>query len=98
MMPLSVQIISLFISFICGFVFCFFIIIFDKYICKLKKFFQFLVCITYIILFTLIYFQFLIVYNNGIIHPYFIIAILLGYLFASILIKYFKRIVLFLKK
>lgn len=97
-MKLSVQIKTLIVSTLFGLFYSFFIDIFDKYLFKLKKIIQLIISISFTIITSFIYFDFLLKINNGIIHPYFVIAFFMGVIFENIFSKFFKRIVLHIKK
>lgn len=89
MMPLDIQIKTFLISIIFGIVFSMLTDIFYK-----KKIFNLVLSLITVILFTITYFLFLIKINNGIVHPYYILSFIIGF----ILYIFVKRIVLFKKK
>lgn len=89
MMPLDIQIKTFLISIIFGIVFSMLTDIFYK-----KKIFNLVLSLITIILFTITYFLFLIKINNGIVHPYYILSFIIGF----VLYIFVKRIVLFKKK
>ncbi len=89
MMPLDIQIKTFLISIIFGIVFSMLTDIFYK-----KKIFNLVLSLITVILFTITYFLFLIKINNGIVHPYYILSFIIGF----VLYIFVKRIVLFKKK
>lgn len=89
MMPLDIQIKTFLISIIFGIVFSMLTDIFYK-----KKIFNLVLSLIMVILFTITYFLFLIKINNGIVHPYYILSFIIGF----VLYIFVKRIVLFKKK
>lgn len=89
MMPLDIQIKTFLISIIFGIVFSMLTDTFYK-----KKIFNLVLSLITVILFTITYFLFLIKINNGIVHPYYILSFIIGF----ILYIFVKRIVLFKKK
>ena len=88
-MPLDIQIKTFLISIIFGIVFSMLTDIFYK-----KKIFNLVLSLIMVILFTITYFLFLIKINNGIVHPYYILSFIIGF----VLYIFVKRIVLFKKK
>lgn len=88
-MPLDIQIKTFLISIIFGIVFSMLTDIFYK-----KKIFNLVLSLITVILFTITYFLFLIKINNGIVHPYYILSFIIGF----VLYIFVKRIVLFKKK
>ena len=89
MMPLDIQIKTFLISIIFGIVFSMLTDIFYK-----KKIFNLVLSLITVILFTIFYFLFLIKINNWIVHPYYILSFIIGF----VLYIFVKRIVLFKKK
>lgn len=89
MMPLDIQIKTFLISIIFGIVFSMLTDTFYK-----KKIFNLVLSLITVILFTITYFLFLIKINNGIVHPYYILSFIIGF----VLYIFVKRIVLFKKK
>lgn len=77
-MILKVQILTLFFSFIFGIYFSYMIKINYKYIFNLKRFYKITGTILLITLNVLIYFIILLKINNGIIHTYSLLMIILG--------------------
>jgi len=97
-MILTIQIKTFLISILFGFLFSLSIDIVKKRLFKMKKIWQILYSLAHIIILSLLYFMILLKFNNGIIHPYYLFAILIGYISEFILVKISKRIVLLLKK
>ena len=95
-MSLKIQIITLIISILFGLIFSIILDIFKIF--KSKKIFYIIISIFITILLSLIYFYVLLKINNAIIHPYYIIAFILGFILEFGLHKLFKIIVLKYKK
>lgn len=98
MMKLKTQIITILFSIGFGILFSFVIDVIKNKLFKSKVFFQALISLIVTISMSLIYFYLLLKLNNAIIHPYFIVAFIIGYILESGFKKMFKRIVLLLKK
>lgn len=98
MMKLDIQIITLLFSMVYGIIFSSFIDLIKNKILKFKMIFQMLIFLVITLLFSLIYFYFLLKLNNAIIHPYFVISFIFGFIIEIALKKVFKRIVLSIKK
>ena len=81
-MKLDIQIYSFIYSFMFGIIFYFLLDIFNKLVDKLNKVLKFFVSIIFILLIGCIYFLGLLFINNGVIHIYFLLSILVGYIFA----------------
>lgn len=88
MIPLSVQIPSLLISFIYGIVIYYVISFFYCFICCKKFVLRFALSFLLILLLGLIYFLILLRVNNGIIHIYFYLFLLGGYIIVFVLRNY----------
>ena len=88
MIPLSVQIPSLLISFIYGIVIYYVISFFYCFICCKKVILRFTLSFLLILLLGLIYFLILLRVNNGIIHIYFYLFLLGGYIMVFVLRNY----------
>ena len=88
MIPLSVQIPSLLISFIYGIVIYYVISFFYCFICCKKVVLRFALSFLLILLLGLIYFLILLRVNNGIIHIYFYLFLLGGYIMVFVLRNY----------
>ena len=89
-MKLDIQIYSFIYSFMFGIIFYFLLDIFNKLVDKLNKVLKFFVSIIFILLIGCIYFLGLLFINNGVIHIYFLLSILVGYIFAyKIILSWF---------
>lgn len=89
MMNLKTQIITFLFSIIFGFIFTFLISIIYK-----NKLFNIILSFIIVILSALLYFIILLNLNNAIIHPYYILAFIIGFFLEYCL----KKIVLLIKK
>lgn len=78
-MTLKVQVITLIISFFYGFLFSFFITKLYQLIQKKKKYIQYSITIIFVLLIAVFYFYILRKINYGVIHPYALLSILVGY-------------------
>ena len=92
-MNLKTQIITFIFSVFFGFLFSLLISLIYK-----NKVFNLILSFILVILSSLIYFIILLKLNNAIIHPYYILAILIGLFLEFCLKKTFKKIVLLIKK
>ncbi len=98
-MSLRLQIYSLIYSFIFGIIFSICTNFNYRFLFSKRKAFKIVFTAIYIIDFSLIYFFLLKIINNGIIHNYFLLSIILGYLISSISFnKYIDRAKLRIKK
>lgn len=90
-MTLDAQINTLFYSFLFGIYFSLIIDVNYKITLKLKKIY--IIISTFLVIFSSVIFYFLILLriNNGIIHPYGIILLLIGCLFEHIIEKQIKK-------
>ncbi len=79
-MILDIQIKTLFYSFLFGIYFSFIIYINYKYIYKLKKLYKVITTFIFIFFNTIMYFLILLKINNGIIHIYGLISLIIGFL------------------
>ena len=95
---LETQIITFVFSIIFGTFFSIIIDLIHKYLFKINKIMQFIISFVFIICFSLIYFVLLLKLNNAIIHPYYILAFILGIFIEILFHKLIKRIVLIIKK
>lgn len=86
-MILSIQIYSLLYSFLYGIIFYFLLEINYKLIYSSKIFIRIIYSFLFLITNTLVYFLVLVKINNGIVHPYFLISLTLGYLLTYYLTK-----------
>lgn len=81
-MNLGTQILSLIVSFLFGILFSICTDLNYRFLFSKKKIVKVIITIVYIIDFTLLYFLILKYLNNGILHYYFIIFIIIGYTFS----------------
>ncbi|MGE5455882.1 MAG: spore cortex biosynthesis protein YabQ [Ignavibacteriales bacterium] len=86
-MILKTQILLLFFSFVFGAFFSFFLNINYKFIYGEKRILKILVTFSFVMVNVLLYFMILEKINNGIIHPYAIMCIILGFLFDGTIQK-----------
>ena len=98
MMKLELQLTTILFSIVFGLIFSSVIDLIKNKIFKTKKIIQLIFFLVITILMSLIYFYGLLKLNNGIIHPYFVIAFIIGFIIENALKKVFKRIVLLFKK
>ena len=82
MMVLKDQIISFFISFIYGFILYWFICKTNIYLFSKKRVFRIIFNAFFCIITTFIYFLVLVIFNNGIIHSYFFLFLIFGFLLS----------------
>lgn len=94
-MDLHTQIVTLLFSLGYGILFASILDIIHKPLFKMKPFFQILISFLFVIGSALLYFFILLNLNKAILHPYFILLFLLGFVIESIIKKIGKR---FLKK
>ena len=85
----SLQLLSFFISFIFGIIFCFITMLNFKLIEKLKKYIQHIITFIYVIDVTIIYIIIMYHLNKGYFHIYFIMMVFVGYLVGVIIYKKF---------
>ena len=88
-MKLDIQIYSLIYSFIFGIFFYYSLFIFNKIICQLKRIIIYIVSVIYVVSLALLYFFGLLYINNGFVHFYFIIMLLLGYILGFLIVKFY---------
>ncbi len=86
-MDLDIQIKSLVFSFLFGIYFNILIIFFDRFLYKVRIRFQVINSFIFCIINAIIYFFILKRINNGIIHLYFILSIILGIMFEQFVIN-----------
>lgn len=98
MMKLDIQITTFLFSICFGILFSFIIDLVKNKLFKTKAIFQVIISFLITIFMALLYFYMLLKLNNAIIHPYFIVAFITGFLIESTFKKLFKRIVLLLKR
>jgi len=97
-MILKTQILTFIVSVLFGFLFSIFLDVIKKFLFKMNVIWQFVISLIFVIILSFIYFLVLLKINNAIIHPYYIIAFIIGFCIEIIFRKIFKRIVLLLKK
>lgn len=90
-MNLKLQIITLLFSFFFGALFSFLLTIQYRFLYARVKWFQYLFTILFVFVMTLFYFVVLRKINYGIIHPYSILSILVGYCTEHLTHNYFKN-------
>ena len=90
-MVLTVQIISLVVSFLYGIFFCLTLEFNSKMIYSSNLFFKVFFSLLFIMFHTLLYFIILMYINNGYVHIYFFICILCGYLMCKVVLKRFVK-------
>ena len=90
-MTLIVQIKSLVFSFLFGILFSFLISICEKKLYKVRIRYQIINSCLFCIINALVYFIILKKINNGIIHVYFILSIIVGVIFEHVIIDIIKR-------
>lgn len=93
MMTLDIQIKTFLVSILFGILFSFLVDMFYK-----QKIFNIILSFIVILIFTIIYFLVLLKMNNAIIHPYYIIAFVVGFYLQNIFKNLLKKIVLLKKK
>jgi len=84
-MNLKLQIISLVFSFVYGILICFLLEIFDKIIFNNKIYVKLIFSLVFSIVISIIYFIVMLYINNAILHYYFFLMVLFGYLFMRFL-------------
>ena len=91
-MILKIQIYSILYSFLYGIIFYILLEFNYKIIYESKLFIKIIYSLLFLLANTLLYFIILIKINNGIVHVYFLLSIILGYVLAySIKVKLFKK-------
>lgn len=93
MMSLTIQIQTFLFSLLFGMFFSFVIDILHNYLFSLKNPLQFILTFLIILIMSYIYFKCLLYLNNVIIHPYYIIAFILGFFNYNVGKRIFKKIV-----
>lgn len=94
-MELDIQIKTLIYSFVFGGIFYFLLDIFNKFTNKKGIIIKIILSFLFILLISLLYFIILLYVNNGYIHIYFLISILVGYIFVYFL---YKKLFTFISK
>lgn len=97
-MDLHTQIITLFFSLGYGFFFTMILDIFHKPFCRWGRIGQVIFSFLYVISTSLLYFFILLKLNNAILHPYYLLLFLVGFLLEIVFKRLGKRIVFLLKK
>jgi len=86
-MNYKIQLLSLLLSFIYGFLFYFTSLLNYKIIKKFNVFFKYLLTFIYMFIIALIYVFLFFKINNGVVHDYFLLMVLCGFLFSYYLKK-----------
>lgn len=81
-MKLSIQIYSFITSFLFGCCFYFLLDLFNKLVNKLNVILKIIFSFVFIMIMASIYFIILLFINNGVVHIYFLLSILVGYIFV----------------
>ena len=84
-MLLDIQIKSLLFSFVYGVIFYFLLELFNRISKKMNLFLKILLSFMFILFVSIIYFLCLLYVNNGVVHIYFLISILVGYIFVNLI-------------
>ena len=92
-MILKIQLISLFFSFLYGIVVYFILELLHKYIYNKRILIKIIYSLLFSLIISILYFIMLLHINNGILHIYFFIMVVLGYTLAN-----FVHVKLFVKK
>lgn len=87
-MSLEVQIQSFIYSFVFGFFFNFIFNLSYKYLFSSGKIIKVLLNVLFVIASSLLYFVFLMIVNSGVLHIYFLLFVVMGFIFGN---YYFKR-------
>ena len=90
-MVLSVQIISLLVSFCYGMFFYLTLELNSRFIYSSNLFVKIVYSLIFVIFHTLLYFFILMYINNGYVHIYFILCIIFGYLMCKVVSKRFVK-------
>jgi len=90
-MDLSVQLYSIIISFLFGGMFSLELIFFNKLIDKLVWLWKSLFSFLFVMINATIYFILLLFVNNGILHIYFFLSMILGYCIFNFLFTLFRK-------
>ena len=94
-MKLNIQIYSFIASFLFGCAFYFLLDIFNKIVGKLKIVWKIILSFLFIMIMASVYFLILLFVNNGVVHVYFLLMILVGYIFVNFI---FLRLFTHLRK
>ena len=98
MMGLEVQIITLLFSFGFGFLNGVLLSFLYKLIYHKKRTYQVISSFIFVILMVFVYFFIMIRLNNAILHPYYILMFILGFMLENVSVKQLKKIEKFIKK
>jgi len=90
-MNLEIQIQSLIISFVFGMLFSIFFNLFYKFLFARRKNVKLIINVVFVTINTVLYFYLLYIVNDGIIHSYFIIMLILGFLVGNRKAKCIRR-------
>ena len=82
-MKLDIQIYSFVSSFLFGVMLSFLLDIFNRLMCKVKSVLKIIFSFLFVMLLALLYFLMLLLVNNGVVHFYFLLMILVGYIFGN---------------
>lgn len=90
-MNLKIQILSLLFSFIFGIIFSLLVNINYRLLFSKSRIFQIIMTLVFVINCALIYFFLLKFINNGVVHPYFYLMVLIGFYFSFPITKSFRK-------
>lgn len=90
-MGLKSQIYSLFFSFVFGIFFYLFLELCGNYLYSKKIVVRYIFSLLFSLFFSLLYFMILLRINNGILHMYFFLTILLGYVISKYIYRLFVK-------
>ena len=82
-MKLDIQIYSFVSSFLFGCMLFFLLDIFNRLMCKVKVVLKIIFSFLFVMFLALVYFLMLLFINNGVVHVYFLLMILVGYIFGN---------------
>jgi len=82
-MKLDIQMYSFVSSFLFGVILFFLMDIFNILMCKVKLFLKIIFSFLFVMVLALLYFLMLLFINNGVVHFYFLLMILVGYIFGN---------------
>ena len=86
-MKLNIQVSSFVYSLIYGFLFYYLLDLFNKFVKKKSLFLRIIFSLFFVLLVATIYFLVLLFVNNGYVHIYFFLCIILGYLLCKVVYK-----------
>lgn len=92
-MDIKIQLITLIFSFFYGIFFSIYLGINYKYIYSNKKIFKIIITFLVVITSVLLYFIILRKINNGILHPYHILALIIGFIFQNLIKEKLVKII-----